>query len=167
MPVVFHCTGQGHGVYGLYDEVGLPRLEKLLTSAPDTIIVGHAPGFWSEISGRITPESKFLYPEGRIDKEGSLSKLLRKYKNLYADISGTSGFNAISRDKDYGIKFLDEFQDRILFGTDTVYGDKAGRRPHLEYLRDLLSEGHINEQVFNNVTGENALKVMKLYEPQD
>ena len=162
MPVVFHCTGPGQGVYGLYDEVGLPRLEKLLTRAPDTVIIGHAPGFWSDISGDITPESKFLYPEGLIEKEGSLQRLLRKYKNLYADISGSSGFNAISRDKKYGIKFLNEFQDRILFGTDTVYGDEAGRRPHLKYLRDLLAGGYISRSVFNKITGGNTLKILNL-----
>lgn len=161
MPVLFHCTGPGQGVYGLFDETGLPRLEKLLTAAPDTIIIGHATGFWAEISGNITSDDKFGYPQGLIEQEGSLQRLLRKYKNLYADISGNSGFNAISRDKKYGIKFLDEFQDRILFGTDTVYGDKEGRRSHLGYLRDLLSGGQINKTAFSKITGENALTILK------
>ena len=73
MPVLFHCTGPGQGVYGLYDDVGLPRLERLLQSAPDTIIVGHAPGFWSEISGNSTPVSKFVYPKDPVKKEGSVN----------------------------------------------------------------------------------------------
>jgi len=29
MPVLFHCTGPGRGVYGLYDEIGLPHLSYL------------------------------------------------------------------------------------------------------------------------------------------
>ncbi len=40
-------------------------------------------------------------------------ELLRKYPNLYADLSALSGANAILRDPEYGVKFLDEFQDRL------------------------------------------------------
>ena len=165
MPVLFHCTGPGSGVYGLYDELGLPRLEKLLALVPDTTVIGHATGFWAEISGKINLKDKFIYPEGSIEKEGSLQRLLRRYKNLYADISANSGFNAISRDRNYGIKFLNEFQDRILFGTDVCYGDEEGRMPHLSYLRELLKDGSISEKVFTKITGGNALKILKLYKP--
>lgn len=164
MPVIFHCTGPGRGVYGLYDEVGLPRLERLLKQAPDTMIIGHAPGFWAEIAGDLKPEDKFIYPEGPIEKEGSLPKLLRSCPNLYADISANSGYNAISRDKSFGVKFLKEFQDRILFGTDVCFGDKEGRMPHLSYLRSLLSDKLISREVFDKITGDNALKILKLYQ---
>jgi len=163
MPVLFHCTGFGRGVYGLYDEIGLPRLEKLLSKAENTVIIGHATGFWAEISGSLKPEDKFTYPKEPIEKEGNLQKLLRSYGNLYADISATSGYNAISRDKSYGINFLNEFQDKILFGTDVCYGDKEGRMPHLTYLRNLLAYGKISKTVFNKITGGNALKILRLY----
>ncbi len=166
MPVLFHCTGPGEGVYGLFDEVGLPRLEKLLRKTPDTTIIGHAPGFWSEISGDIVPENKFIYPKGPVEKEGSLQRLLRTYPNLYADISAYSGYYAISRDRDYGVKFLTEFQDRILFGTDVCYGDKKGRMPHLTYLKSLLLEKLISYEVFTKITSGNALKILKLYKPE-
>jgi len=162
MPVLFHCTGPGQGVYGLFDEVGLPRLEKLLNSAPDTIIIGHAPGFWSEISGNITPGNKFLYPEGPIDIEGSLQRLLRSYPNLFADISAYSGYTAISRDRDYGVAFLNEFQDRILFGTDVCFADEEGRMPHLSYLRNLLAEKLISREIFSKITCDNALKILNI-----
>ncbi|MCK5675284.1 MAG: amidohydrolase family protein [Spirochaetales bacterium] len=163
MPVLFHCTGPGQGVYGLFDDIGLPRLEKLLKSAPDTIIIGHAPGFWSEISGNINPGNKFVYPEGPIETEGSLQRLLRTYPNMYADISANSGLNAISRDREYGIKFLTEFQDRILFGTDVCFADKAGEMLHLSYLRNLLKEKLISHEIFTKITCDNALKILKLY----
>ncbi len=162
MPVLFHCTGPGQGVYGLYDEIGLPRLEKLLKSAADTIIIGHAPGFWSEISGNITPENKFIYPEGPVKKEGSLQRLLRSYPNLYADISAYSGYTAISRDRDYGVTFLKEFQDRVLFGTDVCFADEEGKMPHLSYLRNLLAEKLISRDIFNKITCDNALEILKL-----
>ena len=165
MPVLFHCTGPGRGVYGLYDEVGAPRLERLLQLAPDTTIVGHSPGFWTEISADIVPQNKFIYPKGPIRREGSLPRLLRTYGNLYADISANSGYNAISRDKDYGVRFLNEFQDRILFGTDVCFGGPEGRMPHLSYLRGLLQEGAIDQEVFDKITGANALKILPRYKP--
>jgi predicted TIM-barrel fold metal-dependent hydrolase len=161
LPVLFHCTGPGRGVYGLYDEVGLPRLERLLQAAARTIVIGHAPGFWAEIVGDITVENKFLYPGGPIRKEGALCRLLRTYRNLYADISANSGFNAISRDREFGARFLTEFQDRILFGTDVCFGGPDGRMPHLGYLRKLYEEELITRQVFDKIVGENALRILK------
>lgn len=165
MPVLFHGTGPGRGVYGLYDEVGSPRLERLAQEASNTTIVGHGPGFWAEIDGNITLKNKYIYTKGPIRKEGSLVRLLREYPNLYADISANSGFNAISRDKDYGVKFLNEFQDKILYGSDVCYGDKEGRMPQLSYLRELLDNGLISREVFNKITGGNALKILTLYKP--
>ena len=163
LPVLFHCTGPGRGVYGVYDEIGLPRLERLLQAVPDATVIGHAPGFWAEIEGDITAEMKFIYPTGPIRKEGALSRLLRSYPNLYADISANSGFNAISRDKAFGISFLTEFQDRILFGTDVCFGGLDGRMPHLGYLRTLREESQITPEVFDKITGGNALKILTLY----
>ena len=163
LPVLFHCTGPGRGVYGLYDEVGLPRLERLLQAAAGTTVIGHAPGFWAEIEGDITVEKKFVYPTGPIRKEGALIRLLRSHPNLYADISANSGFNAISRDRDFGASFLTEFQDRVLFGTDVCFGGADDRMPHLGYLRKLREENRITSEVFSKITGENALKILTLY----
>ena len=70
LPVLFHITGPGRGVYGLFDEVGSPRLERLLQGAADTTIVGHAPGFWAEISGDAAPEDRFIYPTGAVTGGG-------------------------------------------------------------------------------------------------
>ncbi len=165
MPVLFHCTGPGRGVYGLYDEVGLPRLERLLRQVPDTTVIGHSPGFWAEVSGEITPANKFVYPTGPIRKEGALQRLLRSYPNLYADISANSGYNAISRDREYGIRFLNEFQDRVLYGTDVCFGGQEGRMPHLGYLRQLLEAGELGEEAFDKIAGGNALRILSLYTP--
>jgi len=162
MPVLFHITGPGRGVYGLIDEIGSPRLERLLQAAPETTVVGHAPGFWAEISGDASHQDKFVYPEGPVSAEGSLIRLLRSYPNLYADISAGSGLNAIKRDRDFGIRFLNEFQDRILFGTDVCFADPQGDIPTLQYLRELQSDGAISREVFDKITGTNALKVLAL-----
>jgi predicted TIM-barrel fold metal-dependent hydrolase len=165
MPVLFHMTGRGRGVYGLVDEVGSPRLERLLAAVPETTIIGHSPGFWAEISGDLTLQDKFIYPAGPVATEGSLVRLLRSYPNLYADISARSGLNALSRDRDFGVRFLNEFQDRILFGTDVCFADPEGEIPTLQYLRELRSAGAISRRVFDKITGTNALKVLVLYRP--
>ncbi len=156
LPVLFHETGPGAGVYGLTDEVGSPRLERLLQAVPNTVVIGHAPGFWAEIGGGLRAENRFIYPEGRIEEEGSLPRLFRSYPNLYGDLSAMSGFNAISRDRVFGARFLEEFQDRLLFGTDVCFGDDEGRMPHLPYLCELRASGEISAAVFEKITSRNA-----------
>ena len=43
---------------------------------------------------------------------------MRRYPNLYGDLSAGSGFGAISRDPEFGYAFLEEFQDRLYFALD-------------------------------------------------
>jgi predicted TIM-barrel fold metal-dependent hydrolase len=162
LPVVFHVTGPGPGVYGVWDEPGAPRMQRLLEAAPDTVIVGHGPGFWAEISAPLTVQDKFIYPVGKVEHEGSLPRLLRSFPNLYADISANSGFNALTRDPDYGPRFLEEFQDRIVFGTDVCYEGPENRRPHLGMLRDLVQKNRISKPAFEKIAGGNAERLLGL-----
>ena len=37
-----------------------------------------------------------------------------------------------------GVRFLNEFQDKVLFGTDVCFGDAQGRMPHLSMLRPCI-----------------------------
>jgi predicted TIM-barrel fold metal-dependent hydrolase len=161
-PVVMHVTGFGLGSYGLQDEPGAPRLERLLRACPDTPIVGHGPGFWAEIGPLPEAAAKSGYPTGPISQEGALPRLLRECPNLYADISAHSGYNALTRDQGYGPQFLEEFQDRLLFGTDVCFSGEAGRMPHLGYLRRLLGEGSLSTEAFEKITGANAIRLLRL-----
>jgi uncharacterized protein len=160
LPVLIHNVGFLPGTYGLQDDPGMPRLETLLRQAPGTNIFGHGQGFWAEIGAGITAEEKMRYPEGPIGAEGALPRLLRRCPNLYCDISAGSGHNAITRDAEFGLHFLEEFQDRIVFGTDVCYGGKRGRMPHLDTLRSLLSEGAIGPEIYAKVTSGNALRLL-------
>jgi len=163
LPVTIESTGPGEGHYGFIDEVGSSHLERLLQQVPETLIVGHGPGFWADIGVGVTAEGKSGYPKGPITQEGSVPRLLRTHFNLYADISAGSGYNALTRDEEYGVRFLNEFQDRLLFGTDVCFGDAEGRAPHLNYLRGLLSENKISQQAFDKITFRNALRILKRY----
>ncbi|MCM8758718.1 MAG: amidohydrolase family protein, partial [Candidatus Omnitrophica bacterium] len=123
LPVTFHIGPQVGGCYGLYDEPGLPQLERTLQKYPGLYFLGHSQPFWAEISQLETPADRYGYPRYPVKKEGVVPKLFRRYKNLLGDLSAYSGFNAISRDPVYGIDFLNEFQDRLFFGTDICAPD--------------------------------------------
>lgn len=163
LPVTIESTGPGEGHYGFTDDVGSPHLERLLQQVSGTVIIGHGPGFWADIAGGLRMEEKSGYPEVPISEEGSVPRLLRTYPNLYADISARSGYNALTRDATYGVRFLNEFQGRLLFGTDVCFGDAEGRMPHLNYLCKLLAEGKISRDAFERITFRNALHILKRY----
>lgn len=160
MPVVFHIGPREGGCYGLVDEPGLPRLEKCLKMFPDLVFIGHSQPFWAEISGDIRPEYRNSYPAGRVTPGGRVVDLLRKYPNLYGDLSAGSGYNAISRDPEFGIKFLEEFQDRLMFGTDLDAPNQDV--PQLRYLRGLNNEGKISGRTYEKIMYRNAARLLKL-----
>ena len=56
-PLTFHIAAQMGGMYGLYDEPGLPQLEQSLATFPKLNFLGHSQTFWAEmgpICGSIT-----------------------------------------------------------------------------------------------------------------
>lgn len=160
MPVLFHMAPKKYGCYGLIDDLHLPRLEKSLASFPNLIFIGHSMSFWSEISGNVTDEIRNGYPKGPVTEGGALLRLLREYPNLYGDISGGSGYNALTRDADFGYSFLEEFQDKLLFGTD-IASPKNDHR-HAECLRDALKKKKISEAAFEKISWRNTSRILGL-----
>ncbi len=167
LPVTIESAGPGEGLYGFVDEAGSPCLERLLQQAPDTFVIGHGPGFWADLSADLTPEAKagYPYPPGPVAPGGAVPRLLRAYPNLCADLSAYSGWNALTRDPAFGVAFLDEFQDKLLFGTDVCFGDPAGRTQHLPYLRQLRADGRLSQDGYDKITHRNALRLMKRRAP--
>jgi uncharacterized protein len=160
MPVLFHLVDRIGGTYGLVDDIYLPRLEKVLKAVPETIFVGHAMAFWAEISAIVDDKLRGGYPKGNIRKPGRLQELLDRYPNLYGDLSAGSGFNAISRDYDNGIEFLERYQDKLLFGTDICrHGQEA---LIADYLKTLLKDGKLSTVAYDKITYINAERILKL-----
>ena len=95
-------------------------LERALQACPDTIFIGHAPGFWREISGD-ADAAPSQYPTGPVTPGGRLHRLLDTYPNLWADLSAGSGRQALSRDPAHALQFITRYADRLLFGRD-YYG---------------------------------------------
>ena len=83
---------------------------------------------------------------------------MRKYPNLYGDLSDGTPLNALARDIDYGAAFLEEFQDRLFFGTDIVSVKMPVELP--QFLEKLLSEKKISEQAFNKIASGNAKRLL-------
>ncbi len=160
LPVIFHIGPARYGYYGLIDELGLPGLERALQRFPDLIFIGHSQPFWAEISGDLTPEQRNTYPKGPVAPGGTVPRLMETYSNLYCGWDAGSGYNALTRDPEFGWKFMERFQDRILFGTDIC--DPSNDHRHAEYLRRSFQEGRISEQAFENISGRNAARLFRI-----
>ena len=97
---------------------------------------------------------------GEVAPGGAVPRLLRTYPNLYGDISAGSGYNALTRDPEFGVRFLNEFHDRLFFGTD-ICSPKNDHR-HAELLRTLRDQGKISGQAFENIAWRNVNRVLQL-----
>jgi hypothetical protein len=117
VPIVFHTDRLRN-----YDEVGLPGLERVVSTMRETIFIAHGPGWWKEISAEVDPD--VTYPKGPIVPGGRVGELLDSYGNLFADISAGSGYNALSRDPEYGAQFLSDHSEKLLFGTDCIHPEQ-------------------------------------------
>ncbi len=160
-PVCFDSrTTLGFG-YGLYDEAGMPQLETCLRWFPKLTFIGHGPPFWSEIAALATPADRAGYPRYPVEREGVTPSLLRRYKNLWADLSAGSGFNALNRDHAYAVKFLNEFQDKLMFGTDICAPD-AKTPPLMGLLRRFRDEGKINNEIHEKIASGNLLRLLQM-----
>jgi uncharacterized protein len=125
-------------------------LERVLKAFPKVNFVGHGPGFWREISGDAAT-AKGGYPSGKIAPGGKIKRLLRKYDNLYADLSASSGLNAMKRDARHAKRFLTRFHKQVLYGTDIYWRD------HLDFLNGL----GVDKAVLANILGRNAAKLTR------
>lgn len=157
LPVLFHLeielpnpggasVGGGPRPYwygGHFDVV-----ERFLRQCPDTMFIGHAPGFWREISG--DAERQEIYPRGPVLPGGRLTGLLDRFPNLHCDLSAESGFTALSRDPQNAHAFLTRYRDRVLFGRD--YWD--------DRLRAFLLGLGLADDILAGIFSGNALRLV-------
>ena len=160
LPVTFHISPEIGNNYGLYDNPGLPQLEECLKRFPKLKFFGHSQAFWSEMAELQDVRDRFGWPGYPVNKEGTVPRLMRKYENLYGDLSAGSGYNALARDIEYAAKFMEEFQDRLFFGTDIC--SPADEMPLVKLMLQMRTEGRISEPVFQKIARENAIRVLSL-----
>jgi predicted TIM-barrel fold metal-dependent hydrolase len=162
LPITFHLAPEPSGYYGIVEELGLPGLEGALRKFPDLLFFGHSQPFWAEISGDLTEDLRNSYPKGPVAEGGAVVRLFRDYPNLYGDLSPAagSGFNAIARDPEFGFTFMDEFQDRLLFGTDIC--DPRNELTLIGYLNDAVANGNLSREAYEKIGWQNAERVLGL-----
>ena len=156
MPVVIHMDApylpdaNGNPIYQpLWYGGTVANLERALQACSETNFLGHGPGFWREISGDAerAPE---VYPSGSLAPDGQIIRLLKEYPNLYGDLSGCSGLNALKRDPAQAKSFLTRFADRLLFARDSYSSD----------LYEFLQSLDLPEKISRPIYSENALRLV-------
>ena len=157
LPIIFDLSGTT-----CLDEIGLPRFEKMIKKFPETIFIGHGSHFWAEISTDVKKNEFSSYPKRKVKRKGAVEKLLAQYPNTYADLSAGSGYNAITRDPEFGHKFLEEFQNKLFFGTDICHVNQDV--PIVPYFKKSLEESKISQTAYEKITGKNAERILNLEE---
>ncbi len=147
-PVVLHMDapwrpdGQGGQTYDPNWYAGhIDSLGRALAACPQTVIIGHAPGFWRYISGDEHLASS-PRPQGPVLPHGKVIQLLDKHPNLYADLSAGSGLVALRRDPSHAQAFLTQYADRLLFGRDQ-YGHDL-----FHFLQSLDLPDDVREKIY-------------------
>ncbi len=156
LPVLFHLDDKRN-----MDKRGLPGLENALKQFPECVFIGHGPGWWASISGDVIERDLGGYPNGKIAPGGAIDRLMKKYSNLYADVSADSGANAFSRDPGFAREFLIRWADRTLFGTDFLSPGQAVRQFDLLGKQLGLPAG-VKAKIFR----ENTLRLLKMSKPK-
>ncbi len=161
LPIIFHQAPYEFKSYGLIDlRPGLSGLERALQRFPGLQILGHSSDFWCEI-GPLEAGRRGGAPNGNVEPGGRVPNLMRRYPNLHGDLSGPSGYNAVSRDPEWTYDFIEEFQDRLFMGVDVCVANDD-RCKLLTFLRDAEASGKISRQAFRKVMGDNAVRLLNL-----
>lgn len=116
---------------------GIDAFERAIRACPETIFLGHGPGFWAHISGDELYQT-YDYPVGDVVPGGRVVELMQQYPNLYCDLSAGSGLNALKRSPAFAKQFLLEFQDRCLYGRDQFCNGHQLFLNSLELPADVL-----------------------------
>jgi predicted TIM-barrel fold metal-dependent hydrolase len=162
LPVTIHIAPVANEDYGIYDDVGLPRLEKVLANHPNLKIIGHSQAFWAEISGDLKPEERGVYPTGPVVEGGTITRLMRKYPNLYCDLSAGSGSNAMMRDPEHTARFFEEFSDRVMYACDICTVHCEFTFEFRAFLDKMLDDGKLSAENYKKILRENAIRILKL-----
>ncbi len=129
LPVMFHMDRNKN-----LDEPALPRLEHVLKTYPNLILIAHS-DWWKRL------------PDGTCDR------LLQGYTNLYADISCTVGRSLIGRDRKFARAFFIRNAGKLLFGTDSGWWS-FGKSPAPEFA--LIGELDLPPEVAEKICRRNA-----------
>ena len=138
LPVLFHMDRNKN-----LDEKGLPRLQHVLKTYPNLVLIAHS-DWWKHLA------------------DGTCDRLLQKHKNLHADLSCTVARSIIGRDKEFARAFLIRHADKLLFGTDSGWWS-FGKAAAPEFA--LIAELKLPQEVEDKICRENAGRLFGWGEP--
>lgn len=152
LPILYHSDTERN-----IDAPGLPALERVLKTFPQTTFIAHATAWWSSISADVKEQRQLGgYPGEPVVPGGAIERLMKNYSNIYGDLSAGSGANAIQRDLKFGREFLIRWADRLLFGTD--YLSPGQDVPQLTLYRQLELPDAVQAKIFR----DNARRLLNL-----
>lgn len=155
VPILMHWQFQSYN-YG-YD-----RFYKMLEKHSRTIFVCHAQTAWAHIDKNYVDEASNLYPRGKVTPGGWTDRYLSDYPNFFADLSADSGYNALTRDRDFTRGFFLRHQDKLMFGSDCSdkigHGDSCTGWKTIQTVRELAGNKEIERKLFY----KNARRVYRL-----
>lgn len=162
LPVTIHMSPEVGFSYGVVDEPRLPQLEAVLRKYPKLKVLGHSQTFWIEMSGDAPDdkEGRNSWGQGPVKEGGRVPELFAKYDNLYGDLSANSGGQAIMRDPEFGLQFLEKYADRLFFATDMVNSDMTF--PLGAWLDEQVEKGALSREAYEKICCKNAQKIFGL-----
>lgn len=150
LPILLHTDQTA-----MTDAVGLPGLEDALAAYPEVDFVAHAHGWWAHVSADVDSADLGRLPEGPVEPGGRVPELLDAYDNVYGDLAGLTGWNALTRDEAFGQAFLERHHDQLIFGTDYLYpGQEVPQR-------DLFDRFDLDRQAWANVRYRNLEGILR------
>lgn len=166
-PITMHFQDGDNG----FNQGLAEHLETYLKRYKKVRIIGHAQTWWANISADVPRASQTLYPKGPVRPGGLLDRLLGDYPNLYADMSAGSGFNALSRDKDFTAGFLERHPRQMLFGSDCPCHDGRGKNfkgtCYSTQLKAFIQEVVSDPEIQKNIFHDNAIRALEGSAEQD
>ena len=138
------------------DALGLPGLRRVLAACPDTVFFAHAPHWWAEISADVCEADRGGYPKRPVVPGGAVEQIFERFPNIYGDLSAGSGYNALTRDPEFGRGFLERWSHRLCFGTD--YLMPGQQCPIIQFIREV----DISRQARRKITRDNARRLLRL-----
>lgn len=158
-----------HWLYKKYN-YGFDRFHTMLEKYPKVNFIGHAQSWWAHTDKNYVDTIKILstemYPKGKVTPGGLTDRLLRDYPNMFGDLSGSSGYNALTRDEDQAREFITRHQDKLLFGSDCPDPAYFNGKHYCQGIKTIAEIRKLasSKKIERKILYENAKKLFKIEE---
>ncbi len=126
---------------------------------PEVNFIGHAQTWWGNIDAN--HDHSIMYPKGKVTPGGLTDRHLADYPNMYVDLSAGSGCNALYRDPEHAIEFIERHQDEICLGRDCPesagMGDDCSGSQQIANVRQFS----LGPKVATKILSKNARRTVR------